>query len=308
MKRIILLLIGSVFLVSGCSSILDELLDEKTMNRKEAIDGHQSTSDVKKKDEDGFWTNYGVDTIEEFYELPDIVETLTIQTMDIQSPIGEDGNYKHEHTEREIVEKYMDDEGRIYFDFDEDPIRSVKEMDNDVTHIMNYSDAYIDILENKAYVLPDEKIDGAYNLFISNLPAGAEQTDASDYRTWEEATNLERAIMQIVVLTGPLINDLEVMMEHDIYESSGFNHVLNEFYELGNPMVIIPAPQTYYDMQLYQNMQMMHSLWGEIGKFEHAADHKEDFNELYTELRQETNNLIVRVNRTLNSDGFGEQK
>ncbi|MEI3607341.1 hypothetical protein SPD48_16800 [Pseudogracilibacillus sp. SE30717A] len=303
MKRLILLISGFVFL-TGCSSMLDNILSE-TLEKEESTEvvaEEPQDNEEEGISEEGFWTNYGVDTIEEFYELPEIVETLTIPTIDIDSLFGEDGNYKYEHTEREVVEKFMDEEGRIYFDFDEHPIRSVKEMDNNISHIMNYSDAYIDTIEAKAYVLPDDMIDGAYTLFISNPPSEVNQTDTSAYRSWEEATNLERAIIQIVNLTGPLINDLGVMIENDLYESSSFDYILNEFYQLGSPTVIIPAPQTFYDTQLYENMQMMHALWGEVGKFEYSEDRKEEFDELYTKLRQETNNLIVRVNRTLSED------
>jgi hypothetical protein len=45
-----------------------------------------------------------------------------IETTSFSSPFGDDGNMKFKHTEIEVAEEFMDEDGRIYFDLDENPI------------------------------------------------------------------------------------------------------------------------------------------------------------------------------------------
>jgi len=242
------------------------------------------------------------DELKEFYEKAAKQGLLDIPTKKIDSQYNEDGNYKYHHTEKEIVEEYMDESGRIYFDFDDYPIRSIESMDGNINHIMNYSDAFIDTLEGEAFIIPEDHIETAYEFFISNQPKELEGTDPSEYRTWEEATNLERSIIQITELSGPLLNDLGLMIENDLYSGTGFDKILEEFEKIGSPTNVIPAPQTFSDSVLYENMQLIHQLWGQLGTFENPEQQKDDFDELYLELRQEMNNIIVRVNYTLSEE------
>lgn len=226
-----------------------------------------------------------------------------IQTTSIESPFGEDGNIRFKHTEKEIVEEHMDEHGRIYFPLNEYPIRNITSIDGKTSNITNYGDAFINIVDAKAYNLStQEMIDDAYKLFISNPPKELEGKDPSEYRTWDKATNLERSIIQIIYLTAPSLNDLGYLIQEDTYSGEIFEQLMTVFEDLGAPTVLIPAPQTPLDIQLFDNMKMVQSLWGQLGQFENPEENKEKFKELYSTVRQEMNNILVRVNYTLSED------
>ncbi|WP_029267074.1 hypothetical protein [Virgibacillus alimentarius] len=200
----------------------------------------------------------------------------------------------------------MDENGRIYFDVDENPIRSIVSEDGNISNITNYYDAYIDVLESEAYELPEDKHkETAYNMFISHPPEELAGKDPSEYRSWEEATNLERGIIQITYFAAPPLNEIGYSIQEDNYTDGAFKDARKKLEDLGSPNVLIPAPQSVYDMQLYKNMQQVHSLWGQIGQFENPDENRKEFQQVYQQLRDEMNNIIVRVNFTLSEDPNG---
>lgn len=308
MKRFIIFAISIVYL-SGCMSMVEKVLTEKDKPVKEEtieIENEETDLAVDPTNMDAWdpeaLAKLNKDELEDFYEKAAKQGVLDIKTKKIGSQYNEDGDYKYHHTEKEIVEEYMDENGRIYFDFDDYPIRSIESMDGNINYIMNYSDAFIEAHEGEAYIIPESHIETAYEFFIANQPKELQGKDPSEYRTWEEATNLERSIIQIIELSGPLLNDLGLMMENDIYSGVGFEKILEEYEKLGSPSNIIPAPQTVSDAVLYENMQLIHQLWGQLGTFQNPEQQKEAFDEVYNELRQEMNNIIVRVNYTLGEE------
>lgn len=299
MKKSFLLIILCIFIV-GCST--NETEEDTKESDKESSTSEQEKEDeskedekVKEDEENKSGTSLG--EVSGIFEAGDIV----IPKKDIESPFGEDGNIE-KHTEQEIVEEYMDDDGRIYFDLDDHPIRSITNEDESVNNITNYSDALIDMNEEVAYALPEESISFAYDFFVTNPPEDLRDLDPEDYRIWEEATNLERSIMQITLLTSQPMNEIDPLIEQDKYNSEEMETIQAEFFELGSPNILIPAPQSALDVQLFENMMMVQGLWEEVGKFENPEENKEEFNALYQELRQEMNNLVIRVNYTLSED------
>ena len=316
MKKMVLL-IGLCIFIVGCSTNQTEEAakeSEKETPTSEQEKEEKSTEakkeeakkeeEKKKEDKESEEKNEKEEKSELKEEAGDLFKDgeLTIPKKDIDSPFGEDGNIKNQHTEQEIVEEYMDDEGRIYFDLDDDPIRSITNEDETINNITNYSDAYIDMNEEVAYVLPEESISFAYDFFISNPPEDLRDKEPEDYRSWEEATNLERGIMQITLLTSVVLNETDSLMEQDKYSGKEMESIQEEFFELGSPNILIPAPQSALDMQLFENMLMVQGLWEKFGKFENPEDNKEEFEAVYQELRQEMNNIVIRVNYTLSED------
>ncbi|MGP6148116.1 hypothetical protein LZP85_00770 [Priestia flexa] len=232
------------------------------------------------------------------------MDKLRIPTVPINSPYHE-----KDHTEQELVENYMDETGRIYFSLTEEPIRTIVSGTTSpkVSNITNYSDAFINPVDKQAYQLQSQaEIDQIYKLILANQPKQLQGTDPSEYRTWEQATNLERGMMQMLYLVGPTMNDIKTAMDRDLYNHPAFVVGQEELEKLGAPLVFAPAPQTPLDYKLFQNMKMVQAMWGEVGKFENPAENKEEFEKVYAQVRQETNNLFVRINYALTEDGFGE--
>lgn len=292
-----ILFTGIFSLMIGCSSV-DTMEEENTAETNEITSGPQELSEDEEVEEK-------VDSSSERPEDSFTLEELVIPTIPIESPYDEDGNIKHTHTEQEIVEEYMDDDGRIYFSLDDDPIRNItKGEDQTIIQVTNYSDVFIDMVENEAFQLTDEQKENAYQLVLDNPPIGFEQPDLSEYRSWEEATNLERGLMQMTVLVAPTIYNLLYLIEEDLYVHEFFPALLGEMERVASPAVQIPAPQTQNDIALFETMLMVQELWRQLGQFEDPANNKEEFIALHNTVREETNHMIARIHATLSEERY----
>lgn len=247
---------------------------------KETVDSETSVGD-EDQDEDG-----------------DLYALSKIQTVEIPSVYDKEGNFPDNLTQEEY-EKLSKEQGIVRYALDDHPIRGITSQDGKVINVTILTDALIDITESRAYQLPDSAVPEAYQLFLQTRADEFANTPDSQYRTWEEATNLERGIIQIVLLTAPSLNDLGYLIENDEFEHPVFPIIQEDFFNLGSPTVLVPGPQTGTDLALYEEVMKMKLMWEELGKFENPSENKEEFEETYKTLRSETNNLIVRVNFAL---------
>ncbi|WP_336824044.1 hypothetical protein [Sporosarcina sp. USHLN248] len=289
----ILVLLATTILLTACS------IPEKSADIEEQSQMETETdiekNNVEKKEVD----EKQVETIgEDDANDGDMYIKAGILTVGIPSVYNDEGNFAKKHTMTEYM-KMAEEQGIVRFAMDDFPVRAIVSDDQKVTNITNFADAYIDITNNVAYQIDKSEIPSVYKLFLSAQPEDLIGTPASDYRTWEEATNLERGIMQIVILTAPLLNDIGYIIENEEWDHPVLNNVQNDFFTLGSPTVLLPAPQSVTDMVMYDNMMMISSLWERIGRFENIEENKEEFIEVYQKLRSETNNLFARINYVL---------
>ncbi|MCR6098745.1 hypothetical protein HXA31_15385 [Salipaludibacillus agaradhaerens] len=219
-------------------------------------------------------------------------ENHQIPTVAIDEPFPEDEAEDYNHSEREIAKEYMDDNGRIYFPLKDHPFRNITSVDGTTTYLANYHDSFIHLLDAEAYVLDDDMIEEAYHFFITYSGDG-------DYRTWEEASNLERGIMQMIYLTAPNVNELGELLAQDIYAGDDFVQINHTFTNIGSPNMILPTAQTTTDMPLFEDMLKIHVLWGELGQFEQPEENKEAYTALYNDLHLKMTNMVGTINTTL---------
>ena len=298
------LLMSMVILFAGC---------QKSSEQEEADKGHETDATVPEEIEsesdeqetdaaeetDDSTDEFGSPEEIEFY-----IEQYTLPTQPIDNLYNDDKNLPA-HTEVEIVDEYMGDDGVIYFALDEQPVRNITSPDGKINNITNYSDQFINITEEVAYILPEEEMMDYYHSIIS-IPADmlgeAEDDDADEeptFRTFEEMTNLEKGIISSIGLTGPLLNELGAIIEHEAYDHELYKHIIKQFEELGSPAILIPAAQTPLDLQLFNNMLMIKELWADLGSFEDPQQDVDELINVYELLRQETNNLLLRINYAL---------
>ena len=274
---------------------------------KEKATKEDRLQDEPQKDSKPAETNSEIPTTDTTSQKNNLTDTekelLRIPTVSIETPYGEDGNMEYEHTQKEIVEEYMDEDGRIYFALDEKPIRTIVSGENEnMRNITNYGDAFIGIVEEEAYELTDQKqIEEAYQLILSATPAQL-QGQELDYRSYEEATNLERGITKMTYLIAPTLNDLDYIVQNQAYDHEALPILLEELESLGSPTLLPPAPQTAMDLQLFENMQAVQGMWGQLGQFENPKANRAEFEQLYFQVRKETLNLMARVNYTLSEE------
>lgn len=290
MNRALLIVICGILLV-GCNAAQEEAIPSVASDKD---DNPSETVEPRKKE---------IDDEKEaslpLFHLATPEGIPPLETTSLSSPFGDDGNIKFQNTEIEIVDEFMDEDGRIYFDLDDHPIRHITR-EGGANYIANYYDALIHIKDAKAYDLSEqEQIEQVYHFFISNPPEELVGKDPSEYRSWEEATNLERGMMAATDLLRPYLNHVGALIEDDIYNGEQFEQVMKEFELIGSPLTLIPAPQTVYDMQLYENISMVQSLWRELADFENPEDNKDEFIALYNQIREEMNHMVVRINFTL---------
>ncbi|MCR6112539.1 hypothetical protein HXA35_19575 [Bacillus sp. A301a_S52] len=220
------------------------------------------------------------------------LENYHLSTVAIDEPFPEDEANDYNHSEREIAKEFMDDNGRIYFSLKEHPFRNITSVDGTTTYLANYHDSFIHLLDAEAYLLDDDMIEEAYHFFISH-------SSDEDHRTWGEASNLERGIIQMIYLTAPNVNELGELLAQDVYAGDDFEQINNTFTNIGSPNMILPTGQTAADMTLFEDMLKIHVLWGELGRFEQPEENKEAYTALYNDLRLEMTNMVGAINTTL---------
>lgn len=298
-----LLVTAASLLLAACGK--DESAEQAKETAAAADTAEEQTTEekVEKTEKEAEKENSKEETskVELFQEETD---KLRIPTVSIDSPY-----YEKDLTEQELVENYMDETGRIYFSLTEEPIRTIvsSTSSSKISNITNYSDVFINPESQQAYQLQNQaERDQIYKLILANQPTQLKGTDPSEYRTWEQATNLERGMMQMLYLVGPTMNDIKTAMDRDLYDHPAFVVGQEELEKLGAPLVFVPAPQTPLDYELFENMKMVQAMWGQVGKFENPAENKAEFEKVYAQARQETNNLFARINYALTEGGFGE--
>ncbi|MYL64453.1 hypothetical protein GLW07_13935 [Bacillus hwajinpoensis] len=312
MKKYLLILLASG-LLAACNNNQNATQNEEaeaaTTEKTAASDTNTSeeSSPMKKNKKDTPSTNSATPTPDSPSSPNSLTDTekkfLRIPTVSIETPYGEDGNIAYEHTQKEIVDEYMDEDGRIYFPLDEKPIRTIVSGENEnIRNITNYGDAFIGIVEEEAYELTDQdQIDEAYQLILRATPAQLQSQELT-YRTYEEATNLERGITKITYLIAPTLGDLDYIVQTQAYDHEALPILLEELESLGSPTLLPPAPQTAMDLQLFESMQIVQAMWGRIGQFENPKTNRAEFEQLYLEVRKETLNMMARVNYTLSEE------
>ncbi|QHA91262.1 hypothetical protein [Bacillus sp. N1-1] len=312
MKKYLLILLASG-LLAACNNNQNATQNEEaeaaTTEETAASDTNTSekSSSVKKNKKDTPSTNSATPTPDSPSSPNSLTDTekkfLRIPTVSIETPYGEDGNIEYEHTQKEIVDEYMDENGRIYFPLDKKPIRTIVSGENEnIRNITNYGDAFVGIVEEEAYELSDQdQVDQAYQLILDAIPAQLQGQELT-YRTYEEATNLERGITKMTYLIAPTLSDLDYIVQTQAYDHEALPILLEELESLGSPTLLPPAPQTAMDLQLFENMQAVQAMWGQLGQFEDPKTNRAEFEQLYFEVRKETLNMMARVNYTLSEE------
>jgi hypothetical protein len=287
-KKLIMTLTVGALLV-GCGENNHDGSREE--NEKNANAGENKPSAEEMADYSGlFQSDSSKDVLAEVTLLPS--ENYHIPTVSIAEPFPEDEADDYNHSEREIAEEFMDRDGRIYFTLKDHPLRNIASADGTTTYLANYHDGFIHLLDAEAYVLDENMIEEAYLFFIN-------QSDDVNYRMWEEASNLERGIMQMIYLTAPNVNELGDLLAEDVYVGDDFEQINSQFTNLGSPNMIFPTSQTVADMTLFEDMLKIHALWGELGQFEQPEENKEAYTALYNDLRLEMTNMVGAINTTL---------
>lgn len=287
----------------GVSTAIDEKVDERKESEEKREDKERYKEEKKNKRKERE-ASYEKEKSDENILVASSIEELKIEREKLKNLYGDDGNFP-KHTKKEVVKQFADDDGMIKFALDDQPVRNITVDDERINNITNYSDHYIDISYDEAFVYPEEHIVELYEAVVTQSPdmiEGFERDGKIDFRSYDELTNLETALLMAIGFTGPLLNELDDMIARESFDEETYEVIREQFLSLGEPSVLIPAPQSFTDMELFNIMLIMKELWYEIGHIEDPEDDLDEFLNIYSIIREETNNLFAYLFVTLSGE------
>src|SRR5699024_2417971 len=299
MKRIKLMLT-----ILTLAALLIACSNEEANNNKDENENHdnQNNNSLVSNDENHNEAGEldGIDTAEEeaFAKIMSVesLDDLKIERKQLDNVIGDDGNYPS-YSDQEIVKEFADDEGMIEFDLDDQPIVSVQYEDGQITNVTNYSSSFIDINDHQALVLPKEDIEVIYNVIVNQDPyndiSGYTGDGDIDFRSFDELTLTELAMIQTIGFTGHYLVLIEDFIESEDFNSDAYEVTMEEASKFAEPMVLIPAPQTPTDYQLFEILTYYKEGWFHLVNISEPEDEIEEFTEIYMQLREVFNNFFA---------------
>ncbi|MBY0598504.1 hypothetical protein [Bacillus bingmayongensis] len=212
----------------------------------------------------------------------------------------QDGQKKEEgqigiQTTVEELKQYIDKRGYILYT--DHPIRRVTSEDGRTTDISNYGDLIVNArtgepLENA----PSDLIkDGFAFMTVGQDPS-------FQYKSWDEISNLERALVKAVYVSIRALRVLEAPARQGDFSNDEITGALAYLRKGGEFDYMAPAAQSETDSGLYEKYEIMKKSWRELANIEKPEENKVAFSEAYEKARQETNNMIGVLNILLSKN------
>lgn len=190
----------------------------------------------------------------------------------------------------EELQQHIDKRGYILYT--DHPIRLVTSENNRTTDISNYGDSVVNIrteepLENLS---PDWVKEGY--AFIT-----VQQDPSFQYKSWDEITNLERALVKVAYASVSAFRVLEApARKEDFSNTAEITEALTYLRKGGEFDYMAPVAQGGVDQGLFQKNDKLKKSWSKLANIENPKENKIAFSQAYEEARQETNNMIGLLN------------
>ncbi|GAB1157690.1 hypothetical protein YWY31_37150 [Paenibacillus illinoisensis] len=199
-------------------------------------------------------------------------------------------------TLKELQDQYADKLGYIRIPLDDHPVRRVSEEGSKNINVANYSDTVVDMnAEVPIHANTQRLIDDAFPFFTTV------QAPDVTYITWDEATNLERAMVKTLFISREGLLITEDAMNNKDYSSQSFQDSMDFFRVTAKFESMAPVAQHPYDITLSELYDMARKSWGELA----AMDPKQDeaaFAEKYQTARTDANNAMGLLNILLSTN------
>jgi len=213
-----------------------------------------------------------------------------------ESNASEPASAGTESTLKELQEEYADKLGYIRIPLDDHPVRRVSEEGSKNINVANYSDTLVDMnAEVPIHANTQRLIDDAFPFFTTV------QAPDVTYITWDEATNLERAMVKTLFIAREGLLITEDAMNTKDYSSQSFQDSMDFFRVTAKFESMAPVAQHPYDITLSDLYDKARKSWGELA----AMDPKQDeaaFAEKYQTARTDANNAMGLLNILLSSN------
>ncbi|QOS77110.1 hypothetical protein JNUCC31_20100 [Paenibacillus sp. JNUCC31] len=223
----------------------------------------------------------------------DSTDTTTANANDSAS---EEGKIGLDSTLEELKQKYADKLGYIRVPLNDHPVRRVSEEGSKNINIANYSDAVVGMNTGIPIHSDSQRlIDDAYPFFTT-----VQAPDVS-YVPWEEATNLERAMVKTLFISREGLLITEDAMNNKDYSSKSFQDSMDFFEVTAKFESMAPVAQHPYDITLSQLYDKARDSWGKLAAIDPSQD-EAAFAEMYKTARTDANNAMGLLNILLSTN------
>ncbi|OAX50823.1 hypothetical protein [Paenibacillus sp. AD87] len=220
----------------------------------------------------------------------------TPSTSDTTGASSEEGKIGVDSTLEELKQQYADKLGYIRVPLNDHPVRRVSEEGSKNINIANYSDAVV-IMNTGIPIHSDSQrlIDDAFPFFTTV------QAPEVSYVSWEEATNLERAMVKTLFISRQALLLTEDAMKNKDYTSQSFTDSMEFFKNAAEFDSMAPVAQHTYDITLTKLYDKARESWAKLAAIDPEQD-EAAFAEKYTEARTEANNVMGLLNILLSTN------
>lgn len=195
----------------------------------------------------------------------------------------------------EELKQHTDKRGYIFYE--DHPIRRITGEEGRTTNIMNYGDSILNVrTEEPLENAPSDLVNEGFKFMTVG------QNSSFQYKSWDEATNLERALVKAVYVSVQAFRVLEVPARKGDFSNKEIAGALTYLRKGGEFDYMAPVAQSETDLGLYQKNEMLKKTWNQLASIEKPEKNKEAFSEAYEKARQETNNMIGVLNILLSKN------
>lgn len=199
-------------------------------------------------------------------------------------------------TLKELQDQYADKLGYIRIPLDDHPVRRVSEEGSKNINVANYSDTVVDMnAEVPIHANTQRLIDDAFPFFTTV------QAPDVTYITWDEATNLERAMVKTLFISREGLLITEDAMSNKDYSSQSFQDSMDFFRVTAKFESMAPVAQHPYDITLSELYDKARKSWGELASMDPKQD-EAAFAEKYQTARTDANNAMGLLNILLSTN------
>lgn len=197
---------------------------------------------------------------------------------------------------KELQDQYADKLGYIRIPLDDHPVRRVSEEGSKNINVANYSDTVVDMnAEVPIHANTQRLIDDAFPFFTTV------QAPDVTYITWDEATNLERAMVKTLFISREGLLITEDAMNNKDYSSQSFQDSMDFFRVTAKFESMAPVAQHPYDITLSELYDKARKSWGELASMDPEQD-EAAFAEKYQTARTDANNAMGLLNILLSTN------
>ncbi|WP_413375624.1 hypothetical protein [Paenibacillus taichungensis] len=220
----------------------------------------------------------------------------TSSTSDTTGSSSEEGKIGVDSTLEELKQKYADKLGYIRVPLNDHPVRRVSEEGSKNINIANYSDAIVNMNTGIPIHSDSQRlIDDAFPFFTTV------QAPEVSYVPWEEATNLERAMVKTLFISRQALLLTEDAMKNKDYTSQSFTDSMEFFKTAAEFDSMAPVAQHTYDITLTKLYDKARDSWAKLAAIDPEQD-EAAFAEKYKEARTEANNVMGLLNILLSTN------